>query len=409
MKKNNSDHITTPLYKMSQNKIIHSLLLLSLSAVMWTGCSSGEPTSLGEKKAMLDSKKKQLIALNLEIETLQSEIEKIDPEAKMKVRLIPVSIADLKPTRFEHFIKIQGQVEANKNILVSGMQAGRILAIYVEEGQYVKKGQLLAQIDDAVMKSSIDELKSSLDLANIMFEKQQKLWDQEIGTEVQYLTSKNQKESLERKLVTLEKQLDLSKIKAPISGVVDEIMPKVGEMLSPGYPAFRIVNGSDLSLKANLSEVHLPFIKKGDKVTVTYPTIQVETEVRITSVGQSIDPNNRTFSVEAKLPSNRLFKSNMYGQISVNDQNIENAIVVPLEVIQQTDIGEFVYIAEQNPDGKWYSKRKNIKTGLSAEGEVLIKEGLEAGEKLVTVGYKDLSDGQPIVFEENLATNDGIN
>lgn len=393
---------------MRNNKTIHILLLLFLSSMLMAACSDNKPTTLGGKKAVLDAKKKQLITLNNEIEALQREIEKLDPAAKVQARQIPISTEDLVPTTFQHFINVQGQVEANKNILVSGMQAGRITSIYVREGQYVKRGQLLAQIDDAIMKSSIEELKSSLDLATIMFDKQQKLWDQEIGTEVQYLTAKNQKESLERKLKTLEKQLDLSKITAPISGIVDEIMPKTGEMLNPGFPAFRIVNATDLSLKANLSEVHLPFIKKGDKVMVKFPTINVETQANISSVGQSIDPNNRTFSVEAKLPNNRLFKSNMFGQISVNDQTIKDAIVVPLEVIQQTDIGQFVYIAEKDAEGKWLSKRKNITTGLSAEGSVLIEKGLVAGDKLVTVGYKDLSDGQPVIFEDNLANNEAV-
>lgn len=394
---------------MHKNRTIRYFSLLFLTSALLVACGNQEPTTLGGKKAVLDAKKKALIALNNEIEALQKEIEKMDPQAKIQARKIPVSVEDLTPTTFQHFINVQGQVEANKNILVSGMQAGRITSIYVKEGQYVKRGQILAQIDDAVMKSSIEEVKSSLDLATIMFEKQQKLWNQEIGTEVQYLTAKNQKESLERRLATLEKQLDLSKIKAPISGSIDEILPKVGEMLNPGFPAFRIVNASDLSLKANLSEVHLPFIKKGDKVLVKFPTINVETQARISAVGQSIDPNNRTFTVEAKLPNNRLFKSNMFGQISVNDQTIANAIVVPLEVIQQTDVGQFVYTAEKNEEGQWMSKRKNVKTGLNAEGIVLIEEGLAAGEKLVTVGYKDLSDGQPVVFEDKLANNDSVN
>lgn len=390
---------------MQKTKFIHSLLLLPFLAMVAISCSSGEPQTLEGKKAVLEAKKKELIALNKEIDQLQTEIESLDPEMANQVRRIPVNTLDLAHSKFQHFVKVQGQVEANKNIMVSAMQPGRITAIYVREGQSVGKGALLAQLDDAVMQSSIDELKSSLELAEIMFNKQSKLWEQEIGTEVQYLTAKNQKESLERRLATLKEQLKLSKIYAPISGVVDEIMPKVGEMLSPGYPAFRIVNASDLSLKANLSEVHLPYIKRGDKVKVSFPTINMETEAKVTAVGQSIDPNNRTFKVEVKLPNNRLFKANMFGEISVNDQTVDEAIVIPLELIQQTDVGQFVYIVEKNEEGNWLSKRKNVQLGLSAEGEVLVKEGLAVGDKLVTIGYKDLSDGQEVVFEESLANN----
>ncbi|MEO1218235.1 MAG: efflux RND transporter periplasmic adaptor subunit [Bacteroidota bacterium] len=390
---------------MQKTKFIHSLLLLPFLAMVAISCSSGEPQTLEGKKAVLEAKKKELIALNKEIDQLQTEIESLDPEMANQVRRIPVNTLDLTHSKFQHFVKVQGQVEANKNIMVSAMQPGRITAIYVREGQSVGKGALLAQLDDAVMKSSISEVESSLELAEIMYNKQAKLWEQEIGTEVQYLTAKNQKESLERRLATLKEQLKLSKVYAPISGVVDEIMPKVGEMLNPGYPAFRIVNASDLSLKANLSEVHLPYIKRGDKVKVSFPTINMETEAKVTAVGQSIDPNNRTFKVEVKLPNNRLFKANMFGEISVNDQTVDEAIVIPLELIQQTDIGQFVYIVEKNEKGAWLSKRKNIQLGLSAEGEVLVKEGLAVGDKLVTIGYKDLSDGQEVVFEESLANN----
>lgn len=390
---------------MQKTKFIHSLLLLPFLAMVAISCSSGEPQTLEGKKAVLEAKKKELIALNKEIDQLQTEIESLDPEMVNQVRRIPVNTLDLAHSKFQHFVKVQGQVEANKNIMVSAMQPGRITAIYVREGQSVGKGALLAQLDDAVMKSSISEVESSLELAEIMYNKQAKLWEQEIGTEVQYLTAKNQKESLERRLATLKEQLKLSKIYAPISGVVDEIMPKVGEMLNPGYPAFRIVNASDLSLKANLSEVHLPYIKRGDKVKVSFPTINMETEAKVTAVGQSIDPNNRTFKVEVKLPNNRLFKANMFGEISVNDQTVDEAIVIPLELIQQTDVGQFVYIVEKNEEGNWLSKRKNVQLGLSAEGEVLVKEGLAVGDKLVTIGYKDLSDGQEVVFEESLANN----
>ena len=138
---------------------------------------------------------------------------------------------------------------------------------------------------------------------------------------------------------------------------------------------------------------------------VSFPTINMETEAKVTAVGQSIDPNNRTFKVEVKLPNNRLFKANMFGEISVNDQTVDEAIVIPLELIQQTDVGQFVYIVEKNEEGNWLSKRKNVQLGLSAEGEVLVKEGLAVGDKLVTIGYKDLSDGQEVVFEESLANN----
>ena len=290
--------------------------------------------------------------------------------------------------------------------MVSPQTPGVVTQIFVREGQVVKKGQILAQLDDAVMRSSIEEVKTALNLANIMFEKQQKLWDQKIGTEIQYLTAKNQKESLEKRLETLEEQKEMSKIKAPISGTVDEINPKVGEAVSPGFPAFRVVNGMDLSLKAQLSENYIPYVKRGDLVKISFPALEKEIEAKVTTVGQSINPVDRTFDVEVKLPSDPMLKANMFGELSINDRTIKDAITVPVALLQQSEISKFVFIAEKQTD-QWLAKRVNIETGLSYDGKIEVKKGLAAGQNLIVAGYKGLSDGQEILIqeEENLANN----
>ena len=381
--------------------IFTSLILMGALA------SCGEkPQSLEAKKTLLDSKKKALRALNEEINALESEIAELDPSIKAKARQASVSVEALASTEFKHFVEVQGKVEANNNVMVSPQTPGVVTAIYVREGQYVKKGQVLAQLDDAVMQSSLEEVRTALDLANVMFEKQEKLWNQKIGTEIQYLTAKNQKESLVRKLATLEKQTEMSKIKAPISGSVDEIHPKVGEAVSPGFPAFRVVNGRDLSLKAQLSENYIPYIRKGDLVNISFPALEKEIEARVTTVGQSINPVDRTFNVEVKLPSDPMLKANMFGELSINDRTIKDAITIPVSLLQQSEISKYVFITEEK-EGKIFAKRTNIATGLSYDGKIVVEEGLAAGQNLIIAGYKGLSDGQEVVVQkdENLANN----
>lgn len=384
------------------NKLL-IISLLSLGMIL-SACGKKGPSSpaatLQQKKQALQTKKSELLALNQEISQLQAEINELDPESKIKVRQTPVTAEAVAKETFQHFVEVQGKVEANRNIQVSPQMGGRITKINVREGQSVRSGQLLAQLDDAIMRSSIEEVKTALDLAKIMFEKQENLWKQEIGTEIQFLTAKNQMESLERKLATLNEQLDMYKIFSPISGTVDEILPKLGEMVSPGFPAFRIVNPSDLSLKADLSEAYTPYIRRGDVVKVNFPTLNREIDGRVSLVGSSIDANDRTFRVEVKLPSDADFKPNMYGQLSINDQTITDAIAIPFGVVQYSETGPYVFVATESADGTWKASQRSITVGLNTAGKIEVKSGLSTGDLLITSGYKGLSEGQEILITE---------
>ena len=369
-------------------------LFLSLSFLLLAACGSQQPETLESKRAELKKKKSELVLINQEIKTLEADILAMDPAAAKAVSRIPVGVESLSPKEFKHFIEVQGQVEADKNVMVSPKTAGALNNILVKEGQYVKRNQVLAIIDDALIKSQIEELNTQIELAKILYQKQKNLWDQEIGTEVQYLTSKNQYESLKSKLATLNEQKQMARIKSPISGTVDAIMPKIGEAVAPGQPAFRIVNTSDLSLKAEVSEAYIPYIKKGDIVDIDFPTIDKEIKARISSVGQFIHPNDRTFTVEVRLPNNSLFKANMFGDLKINDRTVKDAIVVPLNVIQRSEEEEFVFILGKNENGETIAKRKVVETGLSDTGNIEIKNGLNAGEELITAGFNNLSEGQ---------------
>ncbi|MEM7659380.1 MAG: efflux RND transporter periplasmic adaptor subunit [Bacteroidota bacterium] len=362
------------------------------------GAERGQEIVLNRKKQELADKKQQLLSLNLEIAQLQAELEELDPTLAQKIRQAPVIVSPLEARDFQHFVQVQGKIEADKNILVTPQMSGRLTNLNVREGQRVKAGQSLGRLDASIMEATIAEINTSLDLAKVMFEKQENLWKQEIGTEVQYLTAKNQVESLEKRLATLDEQLALHVIRAPISGTVDEILPKVGEMVSPAMPAFRIVNNSNLSLVADLSESYAPKIKTGDVVKVNFPALDQAIDGKVSVVGQSIDPNDRTFRVEVKLPNNSSYKPNMFGQLAINDETRESAVVIPFEVVQHSEEGPFVFVAKAEGE-RMVAERRMLELGLSSEDEIEVVSGLSSGDQLITSGHKDLSDGQEILIQ----------
>ena len=379
-------------------KYFHLLSITLLSSWLFlASCGSQQVDSLDAKKSELKKLQGELTALNAKIEALEKDIQASDPELIREARKIPVVVEPIQPEAFSHYVKVQGQIEANKNIVVSPKTAGTIQQIYVSEGQQVGRGKALAKIDDAVLQRSIEEVETQYQLAKTMYEKQKNLWDQEIGTEVQYLTAKNQMELLEKRKNTLTEQAAQSVVGAPIAGRIDEIFPKIGETVAPGSPFFRIVNTSDLSLKVKLSEAYIPNVKRGNEVTIYFPALKEEIKARITSVGQAIDPNKRTFDVEVKLPPKSQYKANMFGEISIKDQERSDALVLPINVVQRSEKGPFIYIATEEEAGVWKAQRKLIETGLSAEGKIEIVEGLKAGDQVVMVGFKDLSDGTELI------------
>jgi RND family efflux transporter MFP subunit len=380
-------------------KRVIPFFILLLAVALFAGCGNKAESGAGNleaKRAELNKLRNNVMGLNQQIRQLEDEIALLDTSNARAVKMISVKTRELKPETLEHFVRVQGKVEAKKNIMVGSKVPGVITQIFVREGQQVSTGQTLAQIDDAVLTSGIDELKTSLDLATILFEKQERLWKQEIGTQVQYLTAKNQKESLERKLSTMYEQKDMYKIKSPISGTVDEVFSKLGENASPGMPSFRVINFSDLSLKANLAESYIPFVKRNDPVKVNFPTINKEMDARVSVVGQEIDPGSRTFSVEVNLPGNPMIKPNMFGELAINDRTAKDAIAVPISLVQKSENGDFVYVAEQNNEGSWIALRRIIKTGVPGKDKVEVLDGLKAGDMLIIAGWDKLSDGQPI-------------
>uniref|UniRef100_UPI003F71CFD9 efflux RND transporter periplasmic adaptor subunit n=1 Tax=Dyadobacter sp. TaxID=1914288 RepID=UPI003F71CFD9 len=223
------------------------------------------------------------------------------------------------------------------------------------------------------------------------------LWDQKIGTELQYLQAKNNKESLERRMSTLNAQLSQTNIVSPMAGVVDMVNVKVGEMASPGMGVVRIVNLSNLKVSAKVSDTYAASVKKGDEVIVKFPDLDKEFKAKVSFVSTAVDPLSRTFTIEANLPSDKSIKPNMMANVQINDATSKNALIVDQNFVQSTEKGNIVYVATTEGNKK-VAKAREVKTGLSYNGKIEILSGLSAGDQLITLGYQEVSDGQPISY-----------
>lgn len=360
-------------------------------------CGGEKKTDLQGKREELAELKSQQAELNTKIKTLEGEVTKLDPKKAETARVKDVTVSPVSASTFRHYVELQGTIDAKNNVQVSPKSGGVVTAVYVKEGDRVRAGQAIAKVDDQIMRESMAEVRTQLSLANTIFEKQAALWKQQIGTEIQYLQAKNNKEALERKISTLNVQLGQSTVTAPISGIVDQVSVKVGQSAAPGVGLVRIVNLSQLKVIAKVSDTYSGSVRKGDPVVIRFPDLNREIKSTISFVSTSVDPMSRTFTIEAPLPSDNSLKPNMLAQVKINDQNTANAIVIDQNLIQNTEQGQLVYVAV-NEGGKKVAKAKQIKTGPSYDGRIAVTQGLQSGDQLVTNGYQDLVDGQPISF-----------
>ncbi|SRR5258706_9516872 len=351
---------------------------------------SGKPES---KTTQLETLKKEQADLAKKIDVLEKEVAKENPKAATKVKMKEINVTELAPRSFDHYVQTQGSIVSIDNIQMSAKAAGVVTHVFAREGEAISQGQILAQIDNSLIVRGIDELKSNLELANTVYDRQKNLWAQKIGTEIQYLQAKNNKESLERRLATLQEQNDMTKIKAPITGTVETVNIKVGENVAPGVPTFRVINTSDLKASAKVSESYITTIQKGNKVTVSFPDMDKSIDARVTFVGRNIDALTRSFPVEVKLPSSSFLRPNMTAVLRVIFHTAPDALCVPVNVVQDINDEKIVYVAES--DGKNLVARRKVVEVVGVYGNFAeIKSGLKTGDKVITVGYQGLNDGE---------------
>lgn len=378
----------TQQFNTTRHMKAQSITAIFLAAIILVACGpQGDP--LDAKKAELDGAKATLAELRQTISQLEGEISAEDPDYfKASNSTIPVTSMPASKTHFEHKIEVRGSVMSRTNVQVGAEMGGKLNRVAVKEGDAVRKGQTLAVFDTEDIQRSIDALTTQLSFANTVFEKRERLWKKNIGTEIQYLEAKTNKESLEKQLATLNTQMKKTVVKAPFSGTIEKLPVKVGQVLQAGSPVALLVGNSDMYITTEVSENFVSAFRKGDKVRATIPSLGESFETEISSIGQVINQASRTFTLEVKLPANANYKTNQIVVLQLTDYVNEEAVVIPSRIIQEDIDGNFVYLIDNNK-----AKKVHIELGLSYENLTQVVAGLSGGETVVDKGNRAVGDG----------------
>ena len=357
--------------------------------------SCGDEEGLEGKKSELNKLKKEAVELNKKITELQQQILQRDSTDKKNKKIVKVIV--LKQETYVHRIRIDGVVKTDEDIMITPEFQGRIDQLYVKEGETVHKGQILAQINTDVLKEQLQELQIRYDLAQTIYKKQSELWAKKIGSEVQYLEAKNNKEALEKNVKKISKQLKLASITSPIEGVIESIFQKEGAVANPVQPFARIVNIESLYVESEIAESYVPNIKIGDSLTVILENNPAKKAV-IQSIGNVINPQNRSFKIKIKISNNSgMVKVNALAELLIPDVIVDSALVVPAYCIQKDIKGQYIYIIKPNQRGQDIAIRKYVKPGNTNENnQTLIKDGLAESDKIVVQGYNHISNGMEV-------------
>ena len=383
--------------------VLTSLLLLAFLVSCGPATDANViPTDLEGKKVYLKTKKAELRTLTQQVEALEKGIFAEDPSLAPKGVL--VAYESVKTASFEDFAKVQATVRAMESAVASPQLPGRILSMNFDEGDAIRKGQLVAVIDVENITTQREELETSAELVKDIYERQQRLWDQKIGSEVQFLQAKNNYDRVQKQLASIDVQSAKKNVYAPISGTVDQVMMRQGETASPGLPILSILNTNDLNVVADASENLLTKVKLRQKVKVKVPAINLEFMAPITRIGKTVDPANRTFEVEIDVPRKylRQLKTNLLAEVEVLDYSAENVIVVSQDQIQQEIDGRrFVFLATDGGDKGILASKTYVETGNNFDNKAVIESGLKVGDRIITAGSRGLTDGQKISLNQN--------
>lgn len=374
---------------MKYNKIFSASVLTS--ALLIAACGGGPAKDPATELAALKDQKAQLEA---KISELEKQVAPTGAEKKVKV----VAVSQINTEPFRHYIDLQGKVDAEESVTATAKMPGALKRVYVRNGDVVRQGQLLAEVDDAVMLKSLAELEGQLKVAEDIYNRQKGLWDQKIGTEVQFIQAKNGKESLERSITTLKEQWGMTKIYAPTSGTVDMVLLKQGQAIAPGMPLCSILNLSKLKIVGEVTEVYAAKVRKGDRVLVMFPDLDKEISTTVTYVSKTINPMTRTFAVECALPGGGDYRANQIAVMKIIDYQNPNAISIPVNLIQTAEDGDYVMVADKTGDKAGVAKKVNIKQGSNYNGQVEVLSGLKKGDLVISTGFQDVNHGEAISF-----------
>jgi len=372
-------------------KYLSSAFLLTLGLL--TACGDKDP------KAELAKLKSEQAANQAKIAELEA---KAGPSADAAVLTTPVSVIKVAPESFKSYLEVQGRVDFDQNATVAARAAGTLTSLRVQRGDRVSKGQTLATVDASILDANIAELRTRMDLARVIYEKQDRLWKQQIGTEIQYLQAKNNYQALQRNLSTLNQQRALYSVVAPFSGTVDDVLPKLGEAVAPGAPVVKLLSSSGTGkIVVDVSEAYASRIKVGDKALVTIPDLGgEEATATVRVVSSTINPTSRTFVTELRLNGSKAgqLRPNMVANVRIQNYDRQNATVLPVDLVQKDEQNSFVLVVGEKGGQKVAAKRI-IQVGQTYNGKVEVTGGLQPGDQVISAGYQNLNEGQVVTLE----------
>jgi membrane fusion protein, multidrug efflux system len=359
------------------------LFLLIIPAMVFVSCGGGKT----DKAAELAKLKTERADIDLKIKALEAG-------KKDSSKVVPVSVLEIQPVRFNAFVEVHSQITGDENVLAAPQAPGTVKSVLVQSGQRVGKGQVLALLDANVVEQQMAAMGPQLTLLKSIYEKQQNLWQQNIGTEVQLMSAKAQYEGAQKQLEALKAQKDLYRVVSPIDGIVDAVNLKVGEAASPGMSGIRVVSYDKLKAEANLGENYLGKVKQGDPVTLILQDTNDTIRTTLSFVAQAVDPASRAFMVQVRLANDHRIHPNMSCIMQIANYENKHAVVVPVSVIQNTSKGAMLYVADGNK-----AKSVLVTTGRNSNGQVEILSGLNPGDKVITVGYEAMEEGQQVSIQ----------
>ena len=382
---------------------IYSLLVITLilvscgeqkKASVQDLVSNGTIKELRTRKAEITAK---LANTNIDLKSINDAISKLDSVKKLPL----ITTITSKEEVFRHYLEVQGNVKTKQNILVYPEIPGILEHIYVKEGQRVSKGQVLAKIADGGLAQQVAQAKASAQLAKTTYERQNRLWNQKIGSEIQYLQAKTAYESQKNIVAQMKKQLAKSNVIAPFSGVIDDVLKESGAVVAPGQGSelFRIVNLENMYIEAEIPESHIVNVTKGKTVEIYFPVLEKTVQAKIRQVGNFINPANRAFKIEIGVSnSSGDIKPNLTARLKINDYTSKKAILIPQSIISENAKGQqYVYLASDKQDNKYaIAKKTIISTGKTQGDFIEVLETIVSGTEIISEGARSVNDGQKV-------------
>jgi RND family efflux transporter MFP subunit len=380
------------------------LISLSLLAI-FVACGGNQNKSvdtliqegdLNALKAAKENINTQQMELSNNLSKIETAIAALAPEKNLPL----VTVEEIKLENFDHFVEFQGNVTTKENIILSAELAGTLNKVFVKKGDWVNQGDLLAEIDAGGLENQLEQLRSSAALAKTTFERQSRLWEQKIGSEIQYLQAKTQFEAQQNAFEQMKKMLAKSQVTAPFSGIIDQVLADPGSLVAPGMGGqlFRLINLSNMYVVVDVPERYIGSIQKGNSAFVHIDALNKTVATKVRETGNYIAPSNRSFEVELAVPNkdNRI-KPNINARVALNNYSNEQAIMIPQSVISENATGQqYVYVLSGFSNGVGTAERRIITTGEASDQKIEILSGLEVGESIIVEGARRLKDGQRI-------------